>query len=342
MVRLSRSPGKTAKSPGKTTKSPVKPPKSPAKPLKRPASSLALALPAVKKPASNLSMKSKPTKPEPSKHTAVEEGEEEEPREEDAIVAPTQQSVMKKPAQKDPPVMKKPASKKEALLGSFKLAVPTIPPTPEAAENAVAVDGRDRVKSRRFFDMLNKGTLPQAVLDAWSQSSTRQAQNDLINSCFVKDKAGKFALQERFTLPTSYQKKNELAKEERASDNSDGYGRLIFRRMFHLSEEELESCLAKGEVKSCEQNGITLFAATNVRLENQATKATREELNADQQDLDPAAAKAFAKLFEALEPQVEVPVVGAAASSSGQPISLPSGGPAPFLPQSSCFFAVVL
>ena len=46
--------------------------------------------------------------------------------------------------------------------------------------------GRDRSKIVRFFNMMKKSELPEAVLEAWKACTSRMKQTSLINNLFEK------------------------------------------------------------------------------------------------------------------------------------------------------------
>eukprot|EP00435_Cladocopium_sp_Y103_P033662 s1962_g8.t1 len=123
-------------------------------------------------------------------------------------------------------------------------------------------EARDRVKARKFQQMMKDGLLPAAAEAAYKKCQGRAEQTRLINSLF-KLQGRKLVVQDQFRLPKAYEKTMEASKVEKAQDLKDGFGKVIFMKKMNLTEDELEACVASGEVTSWESNGLQLFAATN-------------------------------------------------------------------------------
>lgn len=196
---------------------------------------------------------------------------------------------------------------------------------------------RDRSKSVRFFNMMRKSELFQAVLEAWQASDSRMKQTRLINGLFVKQ--GKnYVINSKFELPTKYEKNRETSRTDKAMDAQSGYGKTIFMKMMNLTWEELENCLKTGEVRSFESGGVALYAAVNVVNESSVAKTTTERLGMEEVEMDAAASKAFLKVFENVEPEVQLDNP----SSSGRKTKALEGPQGQFLGQKSSFIRKVL
>ena len=59
---------------------------------------------------------------------------------------------------------------------------------------------RDRVKSRKFKQMMGQGLIPTAAAEAYAKCTNRKEQTALINSPFSM-KGGRLQLQEQFKTP---------------------------------------------------------------------------------------------------------------------------------------------
>lgn len=173
-----------------------------------------------------------------------------------------------------------------------------VDPGPEVEE------GRDRSKSKKFFQMLRKGSLPEAAKEAWGKCANRKEQTQMINTLYKSD--GKnLIVQDRFALPKSYVLEKEMEKKERALERQEGYGKTIFMRKNALSEDDLQACLDAGEVVSWKSGDLTLFAATNQTFSQEASKTSKEKMASDKISLDKTTGRAFASAFEMLSPEVQ-------------------------------------
>ena len=307
--------------------------------LKKPASKLAkqkakekakakLSPKLMKRPASSSSALPKQKKP---KYHAIPSQDEEDEDEE------TQPVVMKKPAskgngviqtiQKKPSTNKVPKSAPKSapksgpksksktldLLEKFKVEEPEEDDsqekgeeeTPETDPEEEPDKSRDRSKSNKFFVMMKRGDLPHAVLQAWNEASSRTKQTELINSLFVKQ-GRNYVVDPNYELPSTYRKTRETERTDSAKDSQSGFGKMIFCRKYGLTEEDLEQCVASGEVRAFKSGGVTLYAAVNVQMESGVNKKTKEELGMDEKQLNAETSKAFMSVFENLEPTVNL------------------------------------
>lgn len=166
---------------------------------------------------------------------------------------------------------------------------------------------RDRVKSRKFMSMVKQGSLPGAVLDAWKHCTSRKDSTKLINTLFSKTPDGKLTLQENYTTPTAYKMERSLEKKDVAQDNANGFGRLIFKKKFGLSDDELDAAVARGEVIAWDHAGLQLFAATNVRFTCEASKSTKENISGKEVQFDERSGREFQKMFDGMQVNVSSP-----------------------------------
>lgn len=180
-------------------------------------------------------------------------------------------------------------------------------PDGDQAEDDDDEEKRDRVKSRKFASMVKQGSLPGAVLDAWKHCSSRKDATKLINTLFAKTPDGKLTLQENFTTPMSYKMERSLEKKDIAQDNANGFGRLIFKKKYGLSDDELDGAVARGEVIQWDHSGLQLFAATNVRFSSEAAKTTKENISGKEVQFDERAGKEFQKMFDGMQVNVSSP-----------------------------------
>ena len=303
--------------------------------LKKPASKLAKAkakakskaASMLKRPAASSSRLSTPKKQKVEKVSEDDVNDDGDQDEDDEM------HVMKKPASKGKGVIQKkpstkssiskqvakaapkPKSKKEGFLAKFQ---PNFSEEhddkdddqehgeEEEPEEDPEVDGsRDRSKSNRFFHLMKKGDLPEAVLAAWNASHSRQKQTELINSLFIK-KGRTYIVKPDFELPETYKKVRETERVDSAKDAQSGFGKTIFCRKFGLSEEDLAKCVESGEVRAFKSGGVTLYAAVNVQISSGVNKKTMEQLGMEERSLSDEASKAFLAVFETLEPTVNL------------------------------------
>eukprot|EP00435_Cladocopium_sp_Y103_P030907 s1962_g7.t1 len=138
-------------------------------------------------------------------------------------------------------------------------------------------ESRDRVKARKFQQMMKDGLLPAAAEAAYKKCIGRAEQTRLINSLF-KLQGRKLVVQDQFRLPKAYEKVMEASKVEKAQDLKDGFGKVIFMKKINLTEDELEACVASGEVTRWESNGLQLFAATNQSYSSASSKNEMEKM----------------------------------------------------------------
>ena len=227
------------------------------------------------------------------------------------------------PSGSKPAPMKKPASTKiDKLTAQFELSdedddddqMEGAAPVDEFEEalfgdmdEGEKDDKRDRVKSRKFSEMLKKGTVPALVLDAYHQCTSRQDQTRLINTVFAKKADGKYVLQDNFTTPVGYKLDRSLEKEEKAVDNMNGFGRLIFRKKYDMTDEELDASVARGEVVTWSHGGLQLFAATNIKFSTSASRTTKEQMFGKEVEFDEKMGQEFMKIFDGMLPQVSSP-----------------------------------
>ena len=165
---------------------------------------------------------------------------------------------------------------------------------------------RDRVKSRKFKQMMGQGLIPTAAAEAYAKCTNRKEQTALINSLFSM-KGGRLQLQEQFRTPKNYKREYETTTSNKASDIQDGYGELIFKKKFNLSDDELQHGLRTGEIVTwTSSNNIQMYAAANQSFAQASLKAEKEQLSTDEQQISAAVGKAFVGVFNALSPQIEV------------------------------------
>ena len=168
-------------------------------------------------------------------------------------------------------------------------------------------EGRDRSKANKFYNMIKKGGLPEAVMHAWHKCGTRKEQTKLINNVFVMDKKGKYVLNEGFELPGSYAKDRTTERTDLAKDSQSGYGKTIFMRQYQLSADDLEECVRNGEVRKFKSGDIWLYSAVNAVNESAVAKKTAEHLKGQEQELNEEAARAFTAVFDRMQPEVVLP-----------------------------------
>lgn len=181
----------------------------------------------------------------------------------------------------------------------------------EEVEPETPDEARDRSKAKKFYGMLNKGSLPEAVKEAWSKYGNRKEQTQMINSLFKSD-GRRLVIQDRFALPKQYQMEKAIQKKEKAHEQQEGFGKTIFMRKNALSEADLQACLDSGEVVSWRaQTGLTMYAATNQTFNQSAAKLSNEKLSSDAIKLCEGAGRAFASVWENIQPEL--------ASGSGGP-----------------------
>lgn len=201
----------------------------------------------------------------------------------------------------------------------------------EPPEDDPADSARDRSKSKKFFGMLKRGSLPEAAKEAWGKCANRKEMTAMINTLFKSD--GKhLVIQERFALPKSYMMEKEMAKKEKAREQQEGYGKTIFMRKNQLTEEDLQACMDSGEVVSWRSGGLTLYAATNQTFSQEASKISKEKMASDVINLDANTGRAFAACFDMMQPEVQGPAVrGAQAIGNKSSASGIKKPPAPML-----------
>ena len=316
-------------------------------PMKKPAAKGVL-----KKPAAKITAipkkKSKAQKPEDSQtHEVSDEDEEKEApkivkkpaanvKEHKGSKGNTKGSMQKTKQTKKDHILKKPAaststtSKKAQMMSQFEMHDEKKNEKEEGEEEEEKEEdeeidpglARDRSKSVRFFNMMKKSELPEAVLEAWKACTSRMKQTSLINNLF--EKRGKnYHLKPEIELPEVYQKRRETEREDKAEDVQSGFGETIFCKKHNLSKEELQLCVQTGEVRSWKSGNVWLYAAVNVKVSSGVAKKTTENLQTREHQLDQESAQAFLDVFNNLEP--DVTIQDRAAGEMAQSLAAPSG-----------------
>jgi hypothetical protein len=86
-----------------------------------------------------------------------------------------------------------------------------------------------------------------------------------------------------FNNTDSYKKTRETERVDTAKDSPSGFGKTIFCRKYGLPQEDLEACVASGEVRAFTSGDVTLYAAVNVQMESGVNKKTKETLGMQEQ-----------------------------------------------------------
>ncbi|CAJ1437567.1 unnamed protein product, partial [Effrenium voratum] len=185
-----------------------------------------------------------------------------------------------------------------------------VPPTslkkPAAKATKRLVDNfKDRVKARKFMQMMKDGLIPCAAQEAYNRCSGRAEQTRLINSLFVLE-GKKLVIQPKFTVPKEYTRTQDQETEDKATYRKNGFGKLIFNRMYSLTQEDLDQALSTGEVICWKSGGLTLYAAVNQEFKNSSAKNSKDSLCTGRVELDSLAGESFAKVFDAMTPSIEV------------------------------------
>ena len=94
-------------------------------------------------------------------------------------------------------------------------------------EDAPSGEVRDRVKARKFMQMMKDGLIPCAAQEAYNRCSGRAEQTRLINSLFVLE-GKKLVIQPKFTVPKEYTRTQDQETEDKATYRKNGFGKLIF------------------------------------------------------------------------------------------------------------------
>ena len=85
------------------------------------------------------------------------------------------------------------------FAGEPASAAPADPSIPEKE-----VEIAEGSKAARFFQLMQGGSPPEAVLSEWQKSGTRKAQSALINNLFEKV-GGRLQVKADFVRPATYQ-----------------------------------------------------------------------------------------------------------------------------------------
>lgn len=188
--------------------------------------------------------------------------------------------------------------------------------------------GRNRSKSQRFFHMLKAGSLPQGVLEQWSTTHGREKQTSLINDLFEK-KGKNYVIKSDYATPKVYQANKSTERTDAAKDQQSGYGRMIFKKKYNLTDEDLDEAVRGGEVRCFKTGNVWLYAAVNVLVESGITKKNTENLSTELMDLGEEAGMAFANVFDQMVPEVNLENQNQ--SSSARPMLDPSASKTPLL-----------
>ena len=231
-----------------------------------------------------------------------------------AAAGSTNEPETKKPKN----VLKKPAAKAtKRLVDNFKFEEDEQHDTHEGEEeepreeddteeeDAPSGEVRDRVKARKFMQMMKDGLIPCAAQEAYNRCSGRAEQTRLINSLFVLE-GKKLVIQPKFTVPKEYTRTQDQETEDKATYRKNGFGKLIFKRMYSLTQEDLDQALSTGEVICWKSGGLTLYAAVNQEFKNSSAKNSKDSLSTGRVELDSLAGESFAKVFDAMTPSIEV------------------------------------
>lgn len=95
----------------------------------------------------------------------------------------------------------------------------------------------------------------------------------------------------------------------KASDKSEGYGKILFMKKNNLLEEEFQACLQAGEIHSWRaggRNGIMMYAATHEVHERSSSRSSKNLMVTQDVDLTRDAGLAFHKVFAGLQPEVKM------------------------------------
>lgn len=159
--------------------------------------------------------------------------------------------------------------------------------------------------TNKFYHMLRAGTLPEMVMQQWNKSTTRDSQTKLINQCFTK--VGKnYQVKDEYLVPTNYKKKHTTERQDSATDEQSGYGRLLFRKKYNLDEQELDEPVRQGEMRMFKSGAVMLYAAVNVKMCAGVAKKTSEDLSTNEIAMDQETALAFAMAHASMEPDVNL------------------------------------
>ena len=138
-------------------------------------------------------------------------------------------------------------------------------------------EGCDRSKAKRFKKLLEAGSLPEQVLDAWARCTTRTEQTSMINTLFRME-GNRLTLTEDYTLPKTYQNRQTYQASEGAYSTKNGFGKTIFMKRNNLTEEELATCLLDGSVVKWKSGDLELYAARNIQITKSAEKKITDEM----------------------------------------------------------------
>ena len=174
-----------------------------------------------------------------------------------------------------------------------------------ATQDADESEGRDRSKAKRFKKLLETGSLPEQVLEAWSRCGSRHEQTATIKTLF-KMENNRLVMTEDYTLPKMYQHKQQYTSSEAALSNKDGFGKLIFKKRNNLSEEELQECLRDGSVVKWQSGDIDLYAARNIQITKGAEKKVSDEMQGKSVELDDESSVLMHNAFTSMESDLKL------------------------------------